>query len=67
MEQMSSEDMINSLKNFKCLSLQYVMSNVTEPFFVDVSIYVSCSGSITSVGKRVLICLLSFTCNFVIM
>ena len=29
-------------------------------------LYVSCSGSITSVGKRGLICLLSFTCNYVV-
>ena len=30
-------------------------------------LYVSCSGSITSVKKeRELICLLSFTCNFVV-
>ena len=35
---MSSEDMVNSLKNYECLSLNYGMSNVTEAFFVDVSI-----------------------------
>ena len=36
---MSSEDIVNSLKNYKCLSLKYDMSNLTESFFVDVSIY----------------------------
>ena len=40
-EQMISKDMINSSKNYKCLSLQYGMSNVTEAFFVDVSIVFS--------------------------
>ena len=34
-------------------------------FFVSY-LYVSCSGSITSVGRRELICLLSFTCNYVV-
>ena len=29
-------------------------------------LYVSCSGSIPRLGKRELICLLSFTCNFVV-
>ena len=29
-------------------------------------LYVSCSGSITSVGERELICLLSFTCNYLV-
>ena len=29
-------------------------------------LYVGCSGSISSVGKRELICLLSFTCNYVV-
>ena len=37
-DQMSSEDMVNSLKNYKRLALKYGMSNVTEAFFVDVSI-----------------------------
>ena len=36
---MSSEDMVNSYKNYECLSLNYGMSNVTEAFLVDVSIY----------------------------
>ena len=27
-------------------------------------VYVSCSGPITRLGKRELICLLSFTCNY---
>ena len=29
-------------------------------------LYVNCSGSITSAGERDLICLLSFTCNYVV-
>ena len=29
-------------------------------------IYTSCSGSITSVGEERAICLLSFTCNYVV-
>ena len=29
-------------------------------------IYVSCNGSIPRLGKRELICLLSFTCNYVV-
>ena len=37
-EQMSSEDMKTSKKNYKCLSLKYGMSNVNEAFFVDASI-----------------------------
>ena len=36
---MSSEDVINSSKNYKCLSLHYGISNVTEAFFVDVRIF----------------------------
>ena len=35
-------------------------------FFCCLYIYVNGSGSITSVGKRELICLLLFTCNYVV-
>ena len=36
---MSPEDMVNSRKNNKSLSLKYDKSNVTEAFFADNSIY----------------------------
>ena len=37
-EQMSSEEMVNSLNEQQMVSLKYGMSNMTEAFFVDVSI-----------------------------
>ena len=41
------------------VSCRFMYSNVSY-------LYVRCSGSITSVGKREFNCLLSFTCNYVV-
>ena len=44
--------------------MQLSLSNVRKCISIDSYLYVSCSGSITSVGEERLICHLSFTCNY---